>query len=459
MRWAGIQAAAVLTGMLGLAACAGTTVPDELDFLTEGVGGNREPRQVVIPNQVAGGDRSGQRMPGERTEEQQALTDAEIAALRSERQQAAESLWARAVQSQNPETAGDLFEELADDYPDSLRAAEARFQLAKRRFQQGEYGPAIRALATYMEVAPVNPHLAEVEELLFLSATRLLEEDQGIRELFRTDEEPLQALVFLSTSFQAGEYADDALWRLGQYWQAEGGDALADAVRYYKELLLEYPDSEWSFLARIALGDTYLIRDQGGPYHAGFVDVDHRETFPNDQARMMGGPVKSGLLLALEQYEAFLDRIERDPGRRAEYAEQVAYAQRKRAEVRESLASKELAIAEWYARRGDRQAAQTYYKYAARFDGTPSGNRAASMVRGGRSLRAQPRTTRPATVTPAPRRPATTPVPRTRPATTQPPRTQPRTQPPRTNAPTFYPGTLQRPPPPPPPPNEQPTRR
>ena len=77
--------------------------------------------------------------------------------------------------------------------------------------------------------------------------------DQGIRELFTTDEEPLQALMFLSTSFQAGEYADDALWRLGQYYQGEGSDSLADAVRYYKELLLEYPDSEWSFLARIAL--------------------------------------------------------------------------------------------------------------------------------------------------------------------------------------------------------------
>ncbi len=429
MRWAGIRAAAVLTGVLGLSACAGTTVPDELGFLKSGVSGGKPPRQVVLPNQVAGGDRSGDLLPGQREEDVPALTDEQIAAINTERRQASESLWARATQSQNAKQSGDLYEELADDYPDSPRAAEARFQQAKQRFQQGEYSPAIQALAIYMEVAPVNPHLAEVEELLFLSATRLLEEDRGLAELFTTDEEPLQALVFLSTSFQAGEYADDALWRLGQYYQAEDDESLADAVRYYKELLAEYPDSEWTFLARIALGDTYVMRDQGGPYHAGFVDIDHRETFPNDEARLMGGPVKSSLLLALEQYEAFLARIARDPGRRAEYATQVTYAERKRAEVRESLASKELGIANWYAARGDTQAAQTYYKYAARFDGTPSGNRAASMVRGGRALRAPATTRRAAPVTqPRVRPPTTRPTPPSNTPTAA-PRTQPRGNP------------------------------
>ncbi len=418
--------------LLAVTGCAGVDGPEVPGFMK--LGGTGSSRQVVIPNQVAGGDRSGQALPGssEALTRAQGMTDEQ----RAERAANAEALWVRANQTTNVSAAGDLYRDLADDYPESPNAAEAMFRAGKSRYRQAEWRAAIEALVGYMTSIPVNPHLGDVEEMLYTSAVRLLGSATGLRKVFTSNDVPLNTLDFVAQTFPAGSYADDALLRIAEHHQEDEQWPLA--VLHYKELLIRYPDSEWSFRARIGLADSYLQRDQGDPYHAGFVDLDPRETYANEQAQTFGADVRSSLRMALAQYEAFLERIALDPGRQAEYANEVTYARRMRGQVRNALAAKDLRIARWYRGKGDRQAARTYLQYAAAHAETASGRAAAAELRalGGGSI---PQAGAPVV------RPQRQP-PRLPPQVTQP------TAAPRVSAPTRPPRSPVGVPPPPPPP-------
>ncbi|MDJ0972890.1 MAG: outer membrane protein assembly factor BamD [Planctomycetota bacterium] len=426
-----------ILALLLAAGCAGVEGPELPDWLDGG--GSNSSRRVVIPNQVAGGAPGAEPLPGSsdalaraqgRTPEEQAQRTAE-----------AQALWQRANQTTNPGAAADLYQELASDFPESPNAAEAMFRVGAARYRQGEWNAAIESLVTYMSSIPVNPYLAEVEEMLYTSAIRMLNTSGGLQKLFVSNERPLNTLDFVAATFPAGNYADDALLRIAQYHQQD--EAWALAVLHYKELLIRYPDSEWSFRARLGLADSYLQRDQGDPYHAGFVDLDPRESYETEQAQTFGADVKSSLRMALEQYEAFLERIELDPARQAEYAQEVAYARRMRGQVRNALAAKDLRIARWYRGQGDTQAARTYLQYAAAYGDTANGRAAAAELAalgGGRMPGTRAPTVRPPTA------PPTRVVPPTRAVPT---RTAP---PPPQATPVRPPASSRSVPPPPPPP-------
>ena len=99
----------------------------------------------------------------------------------------------------NPGAAADVFEDIADDYPETPNAAEARYREGRARVRAGDWVDAYRALKSYMDVAPVNPHLAEVEELRRLVAT-------GIDRGYLTFEEIASTLEEVEvTKEQVGE--------------------------------------------------------------------------------------------------------------------------------------------------------------------------------------------------------------------------------------------------------------
>jgi outer membrane protein assembly factor BamD (BamD/ComL family) len=376
-----------------------------------------------MPNAVAGGNRDRNALlPGSRPRTAAALSEAEATARQAARHREAEALWARgtSLDATRPEDAADAYRDLADDYPDSGRAAEARFRQGMALYRAREYSDAVTALRQYMEIAPTNPHLAEVEEAIYRAGRAYLSGIRGPFAFLRSKEAGYEALEYVPQGFPNGAYADDALFALGDAYLAD--EDYVNAVVRYRELLIKYPDSEWTFRARLGLAEAYLARDQGGPYHAGFVDVDPREEKPKEGGPPSSAPVKSAVAMALEQYEAFLERIALDPARRREYASEVAYAERRRQMCREMLASKDLSIAEWYAGRGDAQGAQTYYRQAASWTGTPSGATAAARLRGGASAppAAPPPTLRPS-APPPPLLPATPPPPPTPPPSSEPP--------------------------------------
>jgi outer membrane protein assembly factor BamD (BamD/ComL family) len=323
---------------------------------------------VPIPNQVAGGNPNDPGLEGRRASNRNVppLTQEQQRTILAQRRSQADRLWELASAAQTPGRRRDLYETIADDYPEHPRAAEARFLQGRADFEQREYEDAVNALVEYMRVAPVNPHAAEVERMVFESGRRMLAGRRGLAKIFSTDEAALQSLQYVAETFPAGNYADDALLELGRYHRADGEpDA---AVLVLKELLRRYPDSEWSFRARLLLAETYMGRDTGDAYHAGFVDRDPREAVPDDPvAEAHAGPVRGALELALEQYEAFLERIALDPGRQAEYAADVATARARVRQIRERLAAKDRRVANWYATRGDPVAAAAYRASASRW--------------------------------------------------------------------------------------------
>jgi hypothetical protein len=207
--------------------------------------------------------------------------------------------------------------------------------------------------------------------MTYEAATNVLGSTRGLAGIFRSDTLGFEGLQFLVDRIPQGAYADDALMALGdEYLRREEYE---DAALQYQNLLLRYPDSEWSFRARLRLADAYLARDQGAAYHAGYVDLDPRITantaaVPNPQYSA-NRPVRSCVAAALEHYESFLERIALDPGRRAEYATEVGYAEGKVAECRRRLADKDREAASFYARRGAPAAAEAYRRYAANIEG------------------------------------------------------------------------------------------
>ena len=443
---------ALLAALL-LPACAGTqSVSDiPLEGLTQAGGAGNVP----IPNAVAG-DAARRGVAQPRATPQTPLTEAQARSLAQTRLTAAASLWdrAEALDTTNPGAAASYYETIFKDYPEYERAAEAKFREGRARIRIRDCDDGAAALKEYMRIAPVNPHLPEVEQLLYEGGSCGLSSKGGLFSFFKSDDASLDALKFVAANFPTGEYADDALMKLGDYYRHDEDYGIA--ALHYKELLLRYPDSEWSFKARIALADTYLARDQGQPYEAGFIDVDPREMMPAEQAKMVA-PVESAVELALEQYEVFLERMDADPARRAEYAQQVAYATRQRDRCREQIAAKDLYRGDWYRSRGCMDGAIEYYREATHWTGTCAARDAQARLDAAQGRPAPvartapispdgppPRSTAPVSVVPVPPPPAQVPPPPTYTPT------QPRSAPSRPmTAPSGRPGV---PPPPPPPP-------
>lgn len=362
-----------VTACLAVSACAGVSTTSDIPL--EGLGN----RDVVIPNAPVG-DSIVRGVAAPRSSKPSGpVTPEQMREIARTRLCAAKALWDRAerIEKQDPEKAADLFEDVFDDYPEYEKAAEAKFRQGRALFGAREYEDASAALQLYMRIVPVNPHLAEVEEIIFESGKRSIAGNTGILSIFRSDGAGLNALKYVAQTFTASEYADDALMLLGDYYRAD--EDYTTAALHYRELLLCFPDSEWSFKARLRLGDTYLDRDQGNSYSAGFVAIDPRERIPAEQA-MMVGPVRSAVGLALAEYETFLERMDADPARKAEYAREVAYARQKRSECRERLAAKDLDRGNWYSGRGDHSAAVSYWREAARWDDTNAGRTAAARL-------------------------------------------------------------------------------
>ena len=368
----------LLAGWL-LAGCAGTSTPFD---------GMRSPSRggmptVILPNATAG-DAAARGEPGAGGSGAQGaqtpLSAAQQQAILTRRREEARRLYTQACQleSSNPAAAADLYKTVVEYYPEFEFSAEARFRQGRSLYRAAEYLDAFDAFRDYMLIAPVNPHLADVEEMVYRCGVGYLRSGKGFLGFFKSDEQALNALEYVAETFPAGNYADDALLMLGDYYRAE--QDYPPAALQYRELLLRYPDSEWSFKARLNLAATYVARDRGDPYDAGFVELDPREPV-DEQTLVFGGPVRSALELGLEQYEIFLERMEADPARAAEYRCEIEHARSQVRDIREKLAGKAYYRAEWYRDRGCLMSALTYYRQAASFQGTQAARLAQQQLR------------------------------------------------------------------------------
>ncbi len=344
MRPALLLLVALLLATPVLVGCSSAPTPPLPRFL-------RGDDRAEVPGQYAGGSTQPGTVPP--------------SAAAPEIVRAGDALFARAAATQDFEDKADIYGDIVSDYPQHPRASEARYLQGLNFYRAGAWASAIETLKEYMFDAPVNPHVGDVEEMLYQSGLRYVASDRGVLGIFDDNSTGLEAIRYVPVGFPAGKYADDAILYLARYWRDDGD--LQRASLYYKELLLRYPDSEWSFEARRELGATYAARDVGDVYHAGFVDRDPREEVPSDdpKAAAQAGPVRSSLEMAIAEYDKYLERIARDPGRQAEYAQRVREVEAEKARLRERLARKDERIAAWYAGQGDPRAADVYRRSAA----------------------------------------------------------------------------------------------
>ena len=450
-----VSLAALVVGG-GLAACQGGAAGGRDLF-----SGNPDPgRPYQSPSTVSGGTRGGGRPaapdPVAMKSEEDALAAkarAEAEAAKAAQAREADALWTRAEGRRDPEDAADDYRKLANDHKDSPRAEEARWRAAVKYFEAAEWSQYLAALDIYTKDFPVNPHLADAERMTYDAALRHYDEAHtGLSRIFKSDQASFDALASIVDRFPQGQYPDDALLTLGELYRRK--EDYAVAALQYRNLLIRYPDSEWSFQARLRLGDVYLARDQGAPYHAGYVDLDPRE--PASPAASAGRPVRSCVEAALVEYETFLERIAADPARRAEYASDVAYATERVAECRRRLAEKDRAIAGFYGARGQGTAADAYQRFAGNVEG---GKAWSDGLASPPAPRTTPTTPPPATAPPRVAPPAAPPAapPRATPPPVVPPPVAPPpvVVPPPVTPPVILP---QQPPPMPPPPPPPPPR-
>ena len=319
---------------------------------------------LEVPNAVSGGTRGGGRPDSPSLERMnegntlaQADKDAKAAQEKSIKSTTAESLWngAGAKAARSPGDAADDYKKIADDHPDSLHAGEARYLAAVNYVADRDWNAAVAALTQYMLDFPVNPHLRDVERMLFDSSVHVIDGATGFKGIFKSDKKGFEGLKALVERFPEGDLPDDALMRLGDEYRKK--DDAANAALEYRELLLRYPQSEWAPQARLRLADTYLSRDQGAPYHAGYVDLDPRG--PRSPQYAANRPVVSCVGTALDTYQLFLTE-----DRPRATADEVAYAESKVAECRSRLGAKDRSISSFYAGRGDATGSSTYARLA-----------------------------------------------------------------------------------------------
>src|SRR5207237_9774348 len=130
-----------------------------------------------------------------------------------------------------------------------------------------------------------------------------LERSRGMAGIFRSNKRGFDGLKLLVERLPEGRYADDAILAMADEYARKGD--WAEAAKQYRNLLVRYPQSDLAPTARLKLGDAYLARDAGDPYHAGFVNVDPRS--PASPQYESSRPIVSCVEAALEQYQAFVD--------------------------------------------------------------------------------------------------------------------------------------------------------
>src|SRR6185503_12703415 len=122
-------------------------------------------------------------------------------------------------------------------------------------------------------------------------------------------------------------------------WRARLYD---DAIAHLKDIVENYPTSEWALEARLRLGKAYRDKNRGSAYDA---DVLKR---------------------AIAQYRAYIDLVSADPDRKREYQDRLEAARAELAEVDELLAQKGIDAARFYLRAGNSAAARAEYRNVVR---------------------------------------------------------------------------------------------
>lgn len=258
----------------------------------------------------------------------------------------AEALFDRAVAAREKgdwSGARSLYKDVYEDFPASPLAEEAQFQAAECAYGAERYAAAAELFSKYIEDRPLSSRVEIVEKRLYDIGNYLIEDGKrGLWGLgiFTSSAEGVTVLRRMATLLPTGQYADDALMRIGRHY-AEDRD-FDGAELALDELLKNHPFSEWRLEARFLLAWTYR-RDNRGPEYDG-----------------------ESLRRARAHFLAYAEQASRDPDRAAEYADRIRAAREEVAAIDADFARKALARARFYRRSGRPSAALFVLEEAVR---------------------------------------------------------------------------------------------
>ena len=219
---------------LVLGACSNVDTPELPEFM-QGGGGSLGAPEVDLPGAyTASGDGTPR---GQADPDAPPPNEAQLRAMFEQRNRQATVLWNRAEAARSDGAKADIYETIADDFPEYPRAADARYRQGLHLYRARDYTASFEALRSYMAIAPVNPNIPQVEEMMYRSGVARLRSRGGLFSIFQDDGDALDSLRYVAMTFPAGEYPDDALLTIGRYYQRDP-EELQRAMLYFKELLL-----------------------------------------------------------------------------------------------------------------------------------------------------------------------------------------------------------------------------
>lgn len=175
------------------------------------------------------------------------------------------------------ETAAELFETVATEFPKSPRAEDSQFYLALSYYKDGEHSDAVKLFKDFAKNHTRSSHLPAVEETLFEIGLDYLDgRAKGFLGIFTSESSGVEVLEHVLTTFPRGKRGIDSQRILANYYFADGD--WPAALAEYQQLSKNYPRSEWKPVSDFRVGLCYLEQSRGWEYDRDLL-VKARTTF------------------------------------------------------------------------------------------------------------------------------------------------------------------------------------
>ncbi len=229
------------------------------------------------------------------------------------------------------ENAAVAFELFLEDYPDTVDDRLCRHLLILCYLELEEDADARRGIQAFVRLYPISELNDEIEESAWRLANEYLEGKHSWF-IFNLESDGVTMLRLIVTSFPNGHHADEAQWKLGNYLFDE--DNFIEAEAAYATIVERYPRSPWAPRALLNQGLCHVALCKGAAY---------------DQENMYAG---------IRIFERYLESYP-EADRREEAKEHIAW-------FKNTLAEKQLLVANWYIDQGYPTSARFYLRKCMR---------------------------------------------------------------------------------------------
>lgn len=169
------------------------------------------------------------------------------------------------VETGDFENGNTALEAYLERWPDTADDKEARFLLIQARLGDEEWFDAQEAIRGFIANYPITDFNDQVEEIMWKLGSEYLEGEHDVF-IFSKEGDGLRLLRDMVLHFPNGAHADDAHWKLGNYYYDDGDWIEAQAA--FTAIIEEHPNSPWAARAQYDRGLCRLAQVKGAEYDA-----------------------------------------------------------------------------------------------------------------------------------------------------------------------------------------------